>query len=195
MLAVVAVTAATDKLISEVRHAPSASGARSGLRPDAPAHGTADGWHWTRHGDHRRRLLGDNGRDPSLPAVAARSLHSPVRSDRALRPRPNLCGDGGCASLNVRSANMSALPDDPGHFDRWLGRQAPLDTGEAQTSEAGTFASRRLHGRHLRALLYEEMARSGGRLRWPDRRAVPSWPGVPATRGGAGPGALHVLHR
>ncbi len=67
--------------------------------------------------------------------------------------------------LNVRSANMSALPDDPGHFERWLAGQAGRWPGEAQATEAGTFASRRLYGRYLRALLYHEMSLSGGRVR------------------------------
>ncbi len=67
--------------------------------------------------------------------------------------------------LNVRSANMSALPDDPGHFERWLAGQAGRWPGEVQVTDAGTFASRRLYGRYLRALLYEEMTMSGGRVR------------------------------
>ncbi len=67
--------------------------------------------------------------------------------------------------LNVRSANMSALPDDPGHFERWLAGQAGRWPGEIQATEAGPFASRRLYGRYLRALLYDEMTLSGGRVR------------------------------
>jgi uncharacterized NAD(P)/FAD-binding protein YdhS len=67
--------------------------------------------------------------------------------------------------LNVRSVNMSALPDDPGHFERWLGSLAARWPGEIHATEAGTFASRRLYGRYLRALLYDEMTLSGGRVR------------------------------
>ncbi len=67
--------------------------------------------------------------------------------------------------LNVRSVNMSALPDDPGHFERWLAGQASRWPGEIQVTSAGTFASRRLYGRYLRALLYDEMTLSGGRVR------------------------------
>ena len=67
--------------------------------------------------------------------------------------------------LNVRSGNMSALPDDPGHFERWLQGQAALWPSEVHVTEAGTFATRRLYGRYLRALLYEEMTLSGGRVR------------------------------
>lgn len=67
--------------------------------------------------------------------------------------------------LNVRSVNMSALPDDPGHFERWLAAQSARLPDEVARTEAGVFATRRLYGRYLRALLYEEMAASGGRVR------------------------------
>ena len=67
--------------------------------------------------------------------------------------------------LNVRTANMSALPDDPGHFERWMSAQAAHWPDEIHTTEAGTFATRRIYGRYLRALLYEEMTLSGGRVR------------------------------
>ena len=67
--------------------------------------------------------------------------------------------------LNVRSVNMSALPDDPGHFERWLADQGAHLAHETVTSEAGIFASRRLYGRYLRALLYQEIGASGGRVR------------------------------
>ena len=67
--------------------------------------------------------------------------------------------------LNVRAANMSALPDDPGHFERWLARQAARWPDEVHATDAGVFATRRLYGRYLRALLYEEMMSSGGRVR------------------------------
>jgi uncharacterized NAD(P)/FAD-binding protein YdhS len=67
--------------------------------------------------------------------------------------------------LNVRSVNMSALPDDPSHFERWLSARAQSWPAEVRVTEAGTFATRRLYGRYLRALLYEEMTLSGGRVR------------------------------
>ena len=67
--------------------------------------------------------------------------------------------------LNVRSGNMSALPDDPGHFERRLSDQAAAWPNEVSITPAGTFATRRLYGRYLRALLHEEMTLSGGRVR------------------------------
>ncbi|MGI4952172.1 MAG: FAD/NAD(P)-binding protein [Janthinobacterium lividum] len=72
--------------------------------------------------------------------------------------------------LNVRSGNMSALPDDPGHFECWLAGQATrwpdeVHKAEVHKTAAGTFATRRIYGRYLRALLFEEMRLSGGRVR------------------------------
>jgi uncharacterized NAD(P)/FAD-binding protein YdhS len=59
--------------------------------------------------------------------------------------------------LNVRADNMSALPDDPGHFARWL---------EATHGDRiRGFAPRLVYGDYLDALLAETVARSGGRLR------------------------------
>jgi len=51
--------------------------------------------------------------------------------------------------LNVRAANMSAFPDDPAHFERWLAAD-PGEPGDRHDTEAGLFASRRLYARYLR---------------------------------------------
>ncbi len=67
--------------------------------------------------------------------------------------------------LNVRAANMSAFPEDPGHFDRWVERESVKFPGELRRTKAGTFATRRFYGRYLRALLFDEMRASGGRVR------------------------------
>ena len=67
--------------------------------------------------------------------------------------------------LNVRSVNMSAFADDSGHFERWLTDRGPELTEETVTTEAGIFATRRLYGRYLRALLYQEIGASGGQVR------------------------------
>jgi len=59
--------------------------------------------------------------------------------------------------LNVRAENMSALPDDPDHFARWLDRE--------HGGRIKGFAPRLVYGDYLDALLAETVARSGGRLR------------------------------
>jgi uncharacterized NAD(P)/FAD-binding protein YdhS len=54
--------------------------------------------------------------------------------------------------LNVRAANMSALPDAPGHFAEWLERQGGGD--------GASFAQRRLYHRYIAELL-EQQDRDG----------------------------------
>ena len=66
--------------------------------------------------------------------------------------------------LNVRAANMSALSDEPLHFQEWLKRRFdddPLLDGLHQT-EAGLFASRRLYGLYLRSILDYAMRETAG---------------------------------
>lgn len=60
--------------------------------------------------------------------------------------------------LNVRAANMSAFPDDPGHLVRWL---------EARGVENATtsFVPRRVYGEYLREMLEQALARYPDRLR------------------------------
>lgn len=59
--------------------------------------------------------------------------------------------------LNVRAGNMSALPDDPGHFVRWLEAEGVADA-------ARQFAPRRTFGRYLKSMLDDAVANCGGRL-------------------------------
>ena len=66
--------------------------------------------------------------------------------------------------LNVRSANMSAFPRQPEHFDRWLDSRLPAVSSEVIITPAGRFASRGLYGRYLSALLDEALAGSPPRL-------------------------------
>ncbi len=56
--------------------------------------------------------------------------------------------------LNVRSANMSAYPDEPAHFSNWLAAsRASIPATHMRETDAGTFVSRDLYGRYLSSLL------------------------------------------
>jgi uncharacterized NAD(P)/FAD-binding protein YdhS len=59
--------------------------------------------------------------------------------------------------LNVRAANMSAFPDDPSHFVRWLEARGVADA-------AGAFIPRVTYGEYLRELLEAALRDSNGRL-------------------------------
>jgi len=61
--------------------------------------------------------------------------------------------------LNVRNANMSALPDDPGHFSRWLARDRGVSQGSV---EADGFASRQAYGRYIASLIDDVRSRHTG---------------------------------
>ena len=67
--------------------------------------------------------------------------------------------------LNVRAANMSAFPDDPGHFERWVAGQGARAEAELHRTSSGLFASRRLYGDYLQETLSAAAARSGGTVR------------------------------
>ena len=59
--------------------------------------------------------------------------------------------------LNVRASNMSALPDQPDHFVRWLAARGVEDAGSA-------FVPRVVYGEYLQELLSAAERDSGGRL-------------------------------
>ncbi|WP_294326638.1 FAD/NAD(P)-binding protein [uncultured Sphingomonas sp.] len=67
--------------------------------------------------------------------------------------------------LNVRAANMSAFPDRPDHFVRWL---AERDTGAG----GADFVPRALYGTYLRETLAAAQAVAPGRLTVVDGEAV-----------------------
>lgn len=72
--------------------------------------------------------------------------------------------------LNVRAGNMSAFPDEPGHFVEWL-----IRNGEGS---AGAFVPRAAYGRYLAELLADARSRAPGRLEIISGEAVDIDPGV-----------------
>jgi uncharacterized NAD(P)/FAD-binding protein YdhS len=71
--------------------------------------------------------------------------------------------------LNVRNANMSALPDDPGHFRRWLARDRGVPP---EAIEAEGFASRQAYGRYIASLIDDLRARHTGEGNFEVKRGV-----------------------
>ena len=59
--------------------------------------------------------------------------------------------------LNVRASNMSALPDEPDHFVRWLAANGREEAG-------ASFVQRMTYGAYLRDLLDQALKTSGDRL-------------------------------
>lgn len=55
--------------------------------------------------------------------------------------------------LNVRATNMSAFPDEPEHFSRWVEARGPEDSAGIRATPAGTFVARGLYGSYLADLL------------------------------------------
>lgn len=66
--------------------------------------------------------------------------------------------------LNVRSANMSAYPDDPEHFSRWIDANHGDDDEVARTP-VGIFVSRKLYGRYLTQILHDVIKQKDGAVR------------------------------
>jgi uncharacterized NAD(P)/FAD-binding protein YdhS len=98
--------------------------------------------------------------------LAAHLLGRPSGRIALIEPRPAIGRGRAYATeepvhlLNVPAAKMSALPEDPGHFLRWLEGQGRAPEGPA------TFAPRGLYGRYLADTLEQAAARAlpGSRL-------------------------------
>jgi uncharacterized NAD(P)/FAD-binding protein YdhS len=65
--------------------------------------------------------------------------------------------------LNVAADRMSAFPDDPDHFERWLGATA-FDKELIAETACGVFAARMLYGRYLEGV-FQEACRAPGSAR------------------------------
>nr|WP_246447639.1 FAD/NAD(P)-binding protein [Novosphingobium flavum] len=76
--------------------------------------------------------------------------------------------------LNVRASNMSAFPDDPGHFLRWM--------GFAEREQVNRFVPRLAYGRYLRELLMNALGKSPDRIRIVESEAVDAVVGPGSTR-------------
>jgi len=87
----------------------------------------------------------------SRPGATAALIEAGARAARGLAYGTPY----GAHLLNVPAGRMSALPDEPEHFLRWLRERDP-------SAEAATFAPRALYGDYLAALLGEE--ESAGRV-------------------------------
>ncbi len=79
--------------------------------------------------------------------------------ERAPRPGVGLAYGAAHPShvLNVRAGNMSALPDDPGHFVRWL-------ESRGVTEPTTAFIPRVTYGEYLQQMLEETRRSAGDRL-------------------------------
>lgn len=66
--------------------------------------------------------------------------------------------------LNVRASNMSAFPDDLGHFLRWM--------GFSDTEQANRLVPRLAYGHYLRELLVDALAAAPGQLQIVSGEAV-----------------------
>ncbi len=83
------------------------------------------------------------------------------RGERFARGAAYGTGDPGHL-LNVRASNMSAFPDRPHHFVRWLNEGGHTASPQVHVTAAGTFVSRQLYGSYLTALLGQAVSEREG---------------------------------
>ncbi|MDE1977186.1 MAG: FAD/NAD(P)-binding protein, partial [Elusimicrobia bacterium] len=68
--------------------------------------------------------------------------------------------------LNVPAGQMSAWPDDPGHFLRWLNEKSPgVGFEEGARADGAMFAPRHFYGRYIEFVLREAEAAARGDVR------------------------------
>lgn len=67
--------------------------------------------------------------------------------------------------LNVRAANMSAFPDQPGHFWDWLTAQKAARGGLAACEDPFCFVPRRVYGDYIQSLLAPLLSPDAGQRR------------------------------
>lgn len=111
----------------------------------------------SREGERRRTVLIVGGGFSGL-LTALHLLSDPAGPQVRLVERRGVFGRGRAYAtddpdhlLNVRVANMSAFPDQPDHFVRWLAAR----NGE---SGAGAFVTRQVYGEYLQSLLRAAVA-------------------------------------
>src|SRR5690606_29061780 len=75
-----------------------------------------------------------------------------------------------CHLLNVPAGGMSAFPDDPGHFLRFVQRHR-------EDTTAADFVERRLYGEYLRSIVEEARLNAGSGLGSVSGRVVDIRPG------------------
>jgi uncharacterized NAD(P)/FAD-binding protein YdhS len=124
--------------------------------------------HETRAGDRiaRRVVIVGCGASGGLVAIQLLRRGGTALEVTVVEPRAELAVGAAFSTrdpwhrLNVPAITMSALPDDPDHFRRWL--DAPPET----------FPSRADYGRYLRTLLAEAIASSAASFHHVPARAV-----------------------
>ena len=87
-----------------------------------------------------------------LPRLGSRAILLCERGERFGRGVAYATSDS-WHLLNVRATNMSAYPDQPGHFLDWLDAHVTTHADDIHTTPAGTFVSRRSYGDYLASLL------------------------------------------
>ncbi len=105
----------------------------------------------------RIAIVGGGFSGSLLAAHLLRLADSPITIqliEAQAQPGPGLAygTQSGAHLLNVRAQNMSAFPDDPAHFLRWLARREGCDGADAQV-DGHSFVARATYGAYIRHVL------------------------------------------